>query len=194
MLFIDNMDENSFNFMTKLVGKTGADTSIAVSMYEIGAELGLDKESSRRTAEDVIGRHLVEIKSLSGSVCLTDSGLEAAEKLGIPVSSLPDTGPGGDIAESVKVRGTDRELKILDPGAAAELRGLAAELVKTVAPSGDNRAETTRAVDLSGLIAQLELDQPRAGVITELLLSLAAVTNDGPLREELIRWLTRLES
>ena len=84
MLFIDNMKQSAQDFLARLVEKTGGDPSVQISMYEIGTELGLDKEGTRKTAEDVIGRHLVEIISLGGAVCLTENGLEAAGSWAFP--------------------------------------------------------------------------------------------------------------
>jgi hypothetical protein len=190
MLFIDNLDPASLEFLTKLVEKSGGDPSVGVSMYEIGTEMGLDKEGARHTAEDVIGRHLVEIISLSGSICLTETGLEAAEKLGLAVTAPQAGGSGEVVAASIAVPGTDRELRVLGPEAVEALRNLAAEMVKP--GPGQETPEAEAAIDLAGLIAQLGSPRPKAGVVAELLLGLAAEIEEGEARTELIGWIKKL--
>ena len=184
MLFIDNMDQTSLDFLAGMIEKTGGDTAMGVSMYEIGTQLGLDKEKTRHTAEDVIGRHLVEIVSLGGTIRLTDSGIEGAEKLGLSVSAPPAPAPGGLIAEKVAVKGTDRELSLLGPEGVEGLRNLAADLLKSAPPAAQP--------DLSGLLAHLGTPKPKAGVAAELLLSVAAELKEGETRKQVLDWVEKL--
>ncbi len=184
MLFIDNLDQLSSDFLAKMVDKSGCDPAVSVSMYEIGTELGLDKEASRQVAEDIIGRHLAEIVSLSGTVRLTENGVEAAGKLGFSVSTPKSNAPGGIIAETVTVKGTDLELRLLSPEGVEGLRKLVADLLNSAPPEAQ--------ADVSGLLAHLGATAPKAGVAAELLLSILAVLDDGELRKIALGWMEKL--
>jgi hypothetical protein len=66
-MFIQNeIKENLPLFIVELYHRTRGDGSVKVSMYDIGETLGLDRKVSLRTAEELIGTGLVEIKTLSG--------------------------------------------------------------------------------------------------------------------------------
>lgn len=184
MLFIDNMNQSSLDFLAGLMEKTGGDLSAQVSMYEIGTGMGLDKEATRHTAEDIIGRHLAEIVSLGGTIKLTEQGLEGAEKLGLSSPTLKASASGGLIAETIAVKGTDETLSLLGPQGVQGLRSLAAELL------GSAPAEAQG--DLSGLLAHLGTPKPKAGVAAQLLLSVLAEMKDGEDRDRALDWVKKL--
>ncbi|MDJ0990665.1 MAG: hypothetical protein QNI85_11685 [Desulfobacterales bacterium] len=61
-------------FLENLYTRTGDDAEAQISMYELGMALGLDREESRTTAEDLMAAGLLEIRTLSGGVALSDAG------------------------------------------------------------------------------------------------------------------------
>ena len=69
-----NTVENSTHFLTALHQKAGGDTGFVVSMYEIGEAIGMDRDLAQKTAESLMGEGLVEIKTLSGGIGITESG------------------------------------------------------------------------------------------------------------------------
>ena len=56
--------------------KTKGNASSQFSMYTIGMELGLSKDESRIASENLMGENLIDIRSLSGSIGLTQDGVE----------------------------------------------------------------------------------------------------------------------
>ncbi|MBW1713954.1 MAG: hypothetical protein JRJ59_12490, partial [Deltaproteobacteria bacterium] len=127
---------NSRSFLAKLNQATNGDEAVTVSMYDLGADLGLDKETARLAAEDLIGWGLVEIKSLGGGVSITAQGLAAVNEAG--GASAPESGRGSLFSERLAASGQlglggpDLELTILSPQAAAKLQGLLARLLARV--------------------------------------------------------------
>jgi len=97
-----NLDDNQHDFMLSLYQQTQGNTSIQVSMYEIGSALQLEKETITHQTEFLIGLGLVEIKTLSGGIGITENGAEYAMAHGAGASM-------GDFA-SEKL-GTDRILR-----------------------------------------------------------------------------------
>lgn len=69
-------------FMQTLCQQTGADCKAQVSMFDIGAAIGLEKEAARKLAEELIAQGLVEIKTLSGGIGITPQGLEMTQATG----------------------------------------------------------------------------------------------------------------
>ncbi|MGW8325438.1 MAG: hypothetical protein ACWGNI_07000, partial [Desulfobacterales bacterium] len=82
-MFIQNdVKENLPLFIVELYHRTQGDGSVKVSMYDIGESLGLDRKLSLRTAEELIGTGLAEIKTLSGGIGITAEGVAEAQGLG----------------------------------------------------------------------------------------------------------------
>ncbi len=82
MFISDDVKENLPLFLVELYLETQGDPSIKVSMYDIGETLGLDRTVSSRTAEELIGTGLAEIKTLNGGIGITADGVDEAQKLG----------------------------------------------------------------------------------------------------------------
>ena len=82
---INDIEENMNRFLVELYLLTQGDPSIMVSMYDIGETLGLDRNDSLRTAEELIGTGLVEIKTLNGGIGITTDGVDEAHQMGASV-------------------------------------------------------------------------------------------------------------
>ena len=83
-----DLDETCRNFLLELYSQTGGEPSVQVSMYDIGAVLGKDREAACRMAEELIGWELADIRTLSGGIGITPNGIEQAQLLtGGPSSS-----------------------------------------------------------------------------------------------------------
>ena len=59
---IDDVDEIGQAFLKLLHEQTGGNLTQQASMYEIGQNLGMDKDASRKTAEMLMGSKLVEVR------------------------------------------------------------------------------------------------------------------------------------
>ncbi|HAY37878.1 MAG TPA: hypothetical protein DCY53_00165 [Desulfobacteraceae bacterium] len=82
MFIQDDIKENLPLFLVELYHRTQGDASVEVSMFDIGESLGLDRRLSLRTAEELIGTGLVEIKTLSGIIGITTEGITEVRQLG----------------------------------------------------------------------------------------------------------------
>ena len=79
-------------------------------MYTMGETIGLDREASERAAEDLIARGLVEIRTLSGGIGLSEEGAgllaetdagHAADRLG---TASPLSPPQYEVVERTLTR------------------------------------------------------------------------------------------
>jgi len=82
MFIQDDIKESLPLFLVELYHRTQGDASIKVSMFDIGESLGFDRKLSLRTAEELIGTGLAEIKTLSGIIGITTDGITEAQQLG----------------------------------------------------------------------------------------------------------------
>ncbi len=77
-------------FLEQLYRQTGGDAENIVSMYDVGAVIGLGKSEAGNLAEQLIVQGQVELKTLSGGVSITADGLMV---LGIsaPLANSPES-------------------------------------------------------------------------------------------------------
>lgn len=76
------LDENQKQFLLALYDGLGGSPAKQMSMYDIGAAMGLDKAESLKMAESLMGLDVLEVRTLSGGIGLTATGVEAARSLG----------------------------------------------------------------------------------------------------------------
>lgn len=66
-------------FLSELIRCTKGDLQAKISMYEVGAALGLEKTDAGKLAEEVIAEGWAEIKTLSGDIGITPDGIAAID-------------------------------------------------------------------------------------------------------------------
>ena len=76
-----DIDKRCWSFLLELCQRTNADTSVQASMYEIGEALGLDRDNAKQVSEELISWNLVEIRTLSGGIGISQDGIAEAHKL-----------------------------------------------------------------------------------------------------------------
>ncbi len=67
-------------FFSALLEHAKSDLSKTVSMTVVGADIGLDKASASRAVEELMALGVVEIRTLSGGIGLTEEGKRIAEQ------------------------------------------------------------------------------------------------------------------
>ena len=92
--------------------KTGGDPGRSVSMWAVGEGLGFDRSRTEGLAMELVSEGLLEVKSLSGGVSLTESGLartragvnggEAGAGLPEFVQALEEALPGLTLSAAVR--------------------------------------------------------------------------------------------
>jgi hypothetical protein len=159
-----DLSEDEKLFLIKMIEETNGETGAQMSMFDIGGAVGLDHDSAGKIGEELIGWGLVEVRTLSGAIGLTESGIEEGRRLG----AGPE-GPGGaDIrlgaAPVVEDAIRDRVEQLV-----AGIKGRINELKIDF----ESMAELT--ADLRTLDAQLASPRPKTAVIRECFLSAVAV-------------------
>ena len=141
-------------FLLELYEKIQGMTAGSTSMYEIGSGMGLEKDEARQIAENLMSEGLIEIRTLSGGIAITEDGIAAAEGLGADKGNEIDA----------KARLTDGP--ILDGPGREAVEAVSAFLKVNVAdlePGFDPLAEFI--ADLRTVDAQLASPRPKTAVI-----------------------------
>ena len=163
------VDENARQFLIQLFEQTKGDSSIQVSMYEIGEHLGLDRDTASRVAQDLIGEQLVEIRTLSGGIGISANGSEMIQNLIGHHTS--------DNRECTKL-GDDPLLNSVSKQAVEQVALDLKNQVGTFGLDFDTLTELT--ADLKTLDAQLDSSRPKTAIVRECLRSvLGVLTNLG---------------
>ena len=76
-----DLDDICQRFLLELYSQTGGEASVQVSMFDIGTALDMDREAASRVAEELIGWELADIRTLSGGIGISPSGVETARQL-----------------------------------------------------------------------------------------------------------------
>lgn len=155
---IDSDTERAF--LCELYNTTQGDPAVKTTMQAVGSAIGLDKEQAGKIAEELIGKGLVEIKTLSGGIGITDEGNDAARQLGAaPAASDPKLSPGPIVDAE------DRQaVEMLLAGARQALTGIKA----------DYAGLEEMVMDIKTTEVHLLSSKPKTAVIKELLRALQA--------------------
>ncbi|MGD9281707.1 MAG: hypothetical protein PVJ54_01900 [Desulfobacterales bacterium] len=170
------LDETGRQFLIQLFEQTGGDPSAQVSMYDVGKGLGLDRDSSSRAAETLIGLQLVEIRTLSGGIGISTESADEVKRLtgvAIPADSAPNTLTDKPVMDSVSCKSVEQT--------AGELKNQAGNLGLDF----DRLSELM--ADLKTIDAQLGSSRPKTAIIRECLCSLKEILEGATEAEVLLK-------
>ncbi len=171
---INDLSENSKRFLDTLIDQTGGDAAAQQSMYDIGTAVGLNREDSAAIAQDLMGRGLVDIRTLSGGIGISQTtaklladGSQDAVPVGLGSGIILD-GPGAEAVERV----------LADLKAAVGALGVPYEQMADIM------------ADIRTVEAQLTSSTPKTTVIRECLTALQRLS--APLPDG--KWKAVLEA
>jgi len=158
------LDERGRQFLIQLFEQTAGDPSVQASMYEVGASLGMDRDTSGRVAETLIGLQLVEIRTLSGGIGISSDGAEEARGL------IGSAAPAGNSPGKLSDR------PVLDQIGVQAVQQVAEEIKSRTDKLGlDFEGLSALMADLKTIDAQLGSSRPKTAIIRECLHSLKEV-------------------
>jgi hypothetical protein len=157
---MDNGNPEIKRYLTELCAQSQGDTGVQVSMFEVGAAIGLEKAEAGMIAEELIIDGRAELKNLSGGISITPQGVAAVQgKVGGPAltSSGLQLGNG---------------LVLGDNG-----RKAVEKIIGEIRAAGVQRSATYEqfeeiVVDIKTIETQMLSPHPKIAVIREILRSL----------------------
>ena len=162
------VDETGKQFLIQLFERTRGDSSVQVSMYDIGAAMGLERDAASRVAEELMGEQLVEIRTLSGGIGISAAASEIVQKI-----VGPDSGAGGFAKLG--------EEHLLSSTARQSVERIVAEIKDQVGAMGLGfDALTELMTDLKTINVQLESPRPKTAIIRQCFVSIGGVLKTKP--------------
>ena len=155
------VDENGKQFLIQLFEQTNGDASVQVSMYDIGEQLGMDRDAASKIAQDLIGEQLVEIRTLSGGIGISEDGSTLVQKL---------IGPIAPSVDNPSKLGDDL---VLNSAGRQAITQISADLKNQAGALGlkfDSLTELT--ADLQTIDAQMASSRPKTAIFKECLRSI----------------------
>jgi hypothetical protein len=152
---------SSLNFFRSLFVKTGGDIKKQVSMHEIGNEAGLDKSASKNIAEELMRLGLIDIRTLSGGIGLSEEGVLEAQRW---FSDIPGIIPSGNKLGNDPVVSEKTGAAITDI-----LTGLKPRIGK-LGMAFDDLTELL--ADIQSLEAQMRSPRPKTAIVRECFRSM----------------------
>ena len=171
-----NLDETGQNFLLSLYKETKGDTAVQLSMYDIGSGLGMDRAEASRIAEELMECSLVEFRTLSGGIAITESAIKEIEELGY--------GSAGTDEAIVRI-GSDNIVS--DEGRQA-VKLVSGEIKQAAGRLGllyDTLSELM--VDLKTIDTQLESPRPKTAILRECFHSIKSLLDKAGDKENVRR-------
>jgi hypothetical protein len=156
-----SLSDSSLQYFRSLFIKTGGDTKKQVSMHEIGNDAGLDKPASKTVAEDLMSLGLIDIRTLSGGIGLTEEGVIEAQSL---FSDIPGISAAGMTLGNQPIVGEKIGTVITD---------ILTSLKPRVGKLGMAFDDLTELIaDIQSLEAQMRSSRPKTAIIRECFRSM----------------------
>jgi hypothetical protein len=163
------VDETGKQFLIRLFEKTHGDSSVQVSMYDIGGQLGLERDAASSVAERLIGSQLVEIRTLSGGIGISATGSELVQDLIGPLAH--------DAGQPIKLG----DEPLLNSAARQAVEQIITEIKAQVGTLGLGFDTLTELLaDLKTIDAQLESSRPKTAIIRQCFVSVCGVLKAKP--------------
>ena len=155
------LDENGRTFLLSVYKQTKGDPEAVVSMYDVGSELGIDRNAASRLAEDLMGWLMLEIRTLSGGIGITPSAVEEIEASGL----------GGSKPQAKALcLGTDPVMSTDVRKAVERVTDALKQKVGSIGLPFDALAEVM--ADLKTVAAQFESSRPKTAIVRACFQSL----------------------
>ena len=154
------------DYLVQLYKSTSGDPAAQVSMYDVGAAVGMDKTEAGKAAEALIGNGLAEVKTLSGGIAITPEGLQAAQVADGGLGNASDLDLGSN--------------PVLDDRGRQSMETLMSEVKQEIAglsPTYPSLEEIV--IDVKTAEVQLLSPSPKTSIVREVLRSLQKVLAAG---------------
>ena len=161
---LSELNDATRQFMIQLFEQTNGDQAAQISMYEVGASLGLDRDAASRVAEELMGLQLVEIRTLSGGIGISADGSGMMQELLGPTALLGN--PATRLGD---------EPILTSPGQAAVVE-IVNDIKRDAGTLGlDFDSLSELMADLKSIDAQLESSRPKTAILRECFISICQV-------------------
>jgi hypothetical protein len=202
---VEKARANRFRFLRLLYEKTGGDEYKWFNMFDIGQDLGFEKDETSRVTQYLVGENLVIHRAVGGLIGITHWGIREMESaLSNPNQPTKYFPPAvniievhGDIVGSQIQQATQTSAQqIISPDVQHALTEFLSKLEADLAElSLDKRKLDDLTADLDTVKAQLKASEPKRSIVKEALSSIRSILEGAGatlLAAEAIRLLSML--
>jgi len=169
---MSTISQEEKSFILELHNIVGDNVDAQVSMYEVGASLGMEKGATTAMSQDLMIEELVELKTLAGGIGITTKGLQLLRKQGLIAGSA-----GEQLVRLGKGPFLDKEDR-------EQLEKLMAEIKAGIFSTPTSYPQIEELViDLKTLETQLLSPRPKTAVVRAVLGALPASLSAGGAKE-----------
>lgn len=154
------IDDAGREFLLQLYQQANGDPAVQISMYDLGEQLGLDRQAASRIAEQLIALQLVEIVTLAGGIAISNDGLKE-----IQASFGDPTATGETVAQLGAEPILDQSRSQAVAGVMDQIKAQAGNLGLEFETLGELMA------DLKTMDVQLQSPRPKTAIIKACLRS-----------------------
>ena len=159
-----DLSETAQQYLIQLFKQTKGDGSVQVSMYDIGEQLGLERDAASIVAQELMGWQLAEIRTLSGGIGISADGSAKVQDLMGPMAS--DSSGSASLGDA----------PVLAAGGQQTVGQVVSELKNQTGSLGLNFDTLSELMaDLKTMEAQLDSSRPKTAIIRECLRSVLGV-------------------
>ncbi len=183
---IEELRKKRYQFLNALYEVTKGDEQSRVNMFEIGKELGFDRDLTSRIAKYLDGENLMKFRTIGGGIGITHFGIKEVEKSQTePTSSSRFFPPVADIQQPVSYnihvenmnnsqiqQGTQNSTQNMQINSADlnTVKLLTEEITKYIDDIGLEEAPRKELeAQIETLQAQLKTSTPSTGIVSEVL-------------------------
>jgi hypothetical protein len=176
---------NRFRFVKLLYEKSGGDELKSSNMWDLGTELGLDRETTQRITHYLHGENLLDYTAGEGDVAITHHGIKEMEQALLQPDHATVHFPAavnviqimGSVVGSQIQQGTQVSQQVqINQDTQRDLAGFLIKLEKALTEIKVD-ADTLRnfEADIQTIKAQLSAAQPKRSIVGEALSSIRSV-------------------
>ncbi|MGW8195715.1 MAG: hypothetical protein ACWGOX_15775 [Desulforhopalus sp.] len=157
---MDSEDLTVKNFLDELYRLTGGDPEQQVSMYDVGASIGLDRTEGKNLAEHLMVQGLVDLKTLAGGIGITAEGMTS-----LGYSAAASAGGNDEVRLEMARIASDADRQVVQ---------LLTDEIKAQISGGqiDYTLLEEIIIDLKTIEVQLLSPQPKSKILAEVFCSL----------------------
>jgi len=181
---IDTLRQSRFLFLKAVYQATEADEHKLVNMWQVGDELGLERDETARIVQYLTGETLLEHKALVGIIAITHHGIrEVEDALSEPQEETYYFPPVNIINVETMIGSAiqqaspeARQTVAVEHSRIDDIRGFVAEVREVLDQLGlTSQQSSDLNAELGTVDAQLEASRPKTSILTESLLTMRSI-------------------
>lgn len=181
---IEQKKKQRFEFLERLYKETNGNESFMVNMWELGNELGYDRETSSNIVEYLQGENLLVPRALGGGIAITHYGIKEIEvaykhpneptEHFMPINVINIENMNNSSIQQGTIHSAQNNH--FKNNQLSDLKQIINELQKVIAELGESDLKKELVAENETLISQIKSPKPKKNIIKETLKSIKEIS------------------